>query len=133
MPGAIKVLGNASLGFGTCELGTTFGQIEDGSLTLTGDVENVPDCCGGLQSVLLTNERYELEFNAIFNSGATLPARGAGITFPIAGIAGSVMEWTLKWTAGKTKMFSIKATHWVSLGSGAGSTAGPALTTVSCS
>lgn len=133
MAGSIKVLGNASLGFGTCELGTTFGQIEDGSLTLTGDIETIPDCCGGLQSVLLTNERYELEFNVILNSGATLPTRGQGIVFPVSGIAGSVLEWTVKWTAGKSKMLSIKATHWASLGSGAGSTAGPAVSTVGCS
>ena len=117
MAGTITVIGNQSLLFGTCQLGNTWGTIEDADEKLTADLEEIMDCCGGTQAVLLKNEKYELDMTITLSSTATLPELGEDITFPTAGITGQITERGRKWSQGGVVKMSIKAFHWKSLGS----------------
>jgi len=122
----IKAIGNQNLLFGTCQLGTTWGQIETADEQLMADLETIKDCCGGAQTVLLTNERYELSLTVILSSAATLPELADDISFPTAGITGQITQRGRKWEAGGVVKMEVKAFHWKSLGSE------PAVGTISC-
>ena len=113
----VKVIGNQNLLFGTCQLGETYGQIEAADEKLLADLEFIKDCCGGNQSVLLLNERYELGMTVILSSTAVLPELADDISFPTAGIVGQITERGRKWEAGGVVKMEIKAFHWKSLGS----------------
>lgn len=116
MPAAMTVIGNQNLLFGTCMLGQTWGQIEDADEKLIADLEFIKDCCGGNQTVLLMNERYELTLTVILASTATLPELGEDVSFPTAGITGQITERGRKWTAGGCVKMEVKAFHWKSIG-----------------
>jgi len=122
----IKAIGNQSLLFGTCMLGSTWGQIESADEKLLADLEFIKDCCGGNQTVLLTNERYELSLTVILSSAATPPELAEDVSFPTAGITGQITERGRKWEAGGVVKMEIKAFHWKSMGSD------PAVGTIDC-
>jgi hypothetical protein len=122
----IKAIGNQNILFGTCALGETFGQIESANEQLLADLEYIKDCCGGNQTVLLLNERFELSMTVILSSSAALPELADDISFPTAGITGQITERGRKWEAGGVVKMDIKAFHWKSLGSE------PAVGTIDC-
>lgn len=109
-------IGNAALGFGTVELGSTFGQVESGSLERTIEEIGVPDGFGGFQAFLLANPGYVLQFTAIFPSTGTLPVDGEPIAFP-NGVTGNVTTWTLNWEAKGNRKITVTAKQWASIGS----------------
>lgn len=109
-------IGNAALGFGTVELGSTFGQIESGSLERTIEEIGVPDGFGGFQAYLLANPGFTLQFTAIFPSNGSLPGDGESIAFP-NGVTGNVINWTLNWEAKGNRKITVTAKQWASIGS----------------
>lgn len=117
MAGTMTVIGNQNLLFGTCQLGSTWGTIEDADEKLTADLEEIMDCCGGTQAVLLKNEKYELDITVTLAADAVLPELGDDIAFPTAGITGQITERGRKWSQGGVVKMSVKAFHWKSLGS----------------
>lgn len=113
----LKVLGNAALIFGTIELaGTVFGQVESGSIELTGDEEGVPDNMGAFQAFLLTNDTYNVNLTAIVPSGSSLPARGSLVSVPAINLGCSVLSSKWTYEKGKSKKLELTAAHWVSIG-----------------
>jgi hypothetical protein len=124
MSSPIKNIGGASISFGTCELGTTFGQVESASLKRVVEEMGIPDCFGGFQAYLLMNPGYEFELTAIFPSTAALPVEGDPITFPGAGVIGNIITWSLAWEQKGQRKLQISAKHWDSIGSN------PAVTTL---
>lgn len=118
MPALTSVtnIGNIALGFGTVELGSTFGQVESGSLERTIEELGVPDGFGGFQAYLLTNPGYTLQITAIFPTTGTLPVDGEPIAFP-NGVTGNVINWTLNWEAKGNRKITITAKQWASIGS----------------
>jgi hypothetical protein len=127
MPSPIKNIGGASINFGTCELGTVFGQVESASLKRVVEELGIPDCFGGFQSYLLMNPGYEFELTAIFPSTATLPVEGDPIAFPLAGVIGNIITWSLAWEQKGQRKLQITAKQWDSIGSN------PAVTTLAAS
>lgn len=126
MASTIKVIGNQNLLFGTCQIGETWGQVEDADETLQGDIDKIADCCGGTQAVLIKDERFELKITVILSSLATPPELGDDITFPTVGITGQILKRGKKWKAGDAVKMDVEATHWKSMGST------PAVTVVDC-
>ena len=125
----LKVLGNASLVFGTIELaGTTFGQVESGSIELTGDEEGVMDNMGNLQSFILTNDQYKISLTAIVPSGTSLPARGSLVNIPALNLGCSCLSSKWTYEKGKSKKLELTVAHWVSIGGALG--VGPTVTTI---
>lgn len=124
MSSPIKNIGGASISFGTCELGTTFGQVESASLKRVVEEMGIPDCFGGFQAYLLMNPGYEFELTAIFPAAAALPVEGDPITFPGAGVIGNIITWSLAWEQKGQRKLQISAKHWDSIGSN------PAVTTL---
>lgn len=117
MPSSIKVIGNQSINFGTCELAGTFGQVEQASLERTVEELGIPDCFGGLQSMLLLNPGYTFQFTAIFPSTAALPTDGEAIAFPEAEVTGNIINWTMNWEQKGQRKITITAKQWASMGS----------------
>lgn len=117
MAGTMTVIGNQNLLFGTCQLGSTYGTIEDADENLTANLQEIMDCCGGTQAVILSNEKYELSMTVTLAADAVLPVLGDDITFPTAGITGQITERGRKWSQGGVVKMSLKAFHWKSMGS----------------
>ena len=113
---SMTVIGNQNLIFGTCVLGDTFGTIEDANEQLLADLELIQDCCGGTDTALLKNPRYELDLTVTLDSTATPPELGASISFPTAGITGQITQRGRTWSQGGVAKMTIKAFHWKSLG-----------------
>lgn len=111
-----KAIGNLNLIYGTCMLGSTWGQIDDASEELIADLETIKDCCNNTQTVILSDERYELEMTVMLSSTATLPELADDISFPTAGITGQITQRGRKWEAGGVVKMTVKASHWKSLG-----------------
>jgi hypothetical protein len=127
MPSTIKNIGGSSISFGTCELGTTFGQVESASLKRVVEELGIPDCFGGFQAYLLMNPGYEFELTAIFPATSTLPVEGDPITFPGAAVIGNIITWSLAWEQKGQRKLQITAKQWDSIGSN------PAVTTLAAS
>lgn len=113
----ITKLGNQDIVWGTAMLGTTYGQIENTDENLTANLEEIKDALGNNMTVLLVNERFELDLTAILDANASSPELGDDITFPSAGITGQITERGRTWTAGGVLKIKIKAFHWKSMGS----------------
>ncbi len=126
MAGQMTVIGNQNLLFGTCQLGSTWGTIETADENLTAKLEEIMDCCGGTQAVILSNEKYELGLTITLSADATLPVIGDDIAFPSAGITGQITERGRTWNQGGVVKMKLKAFHWTSMGST------PAVAVVSC-
>lgn len=125
----IKVIGNASLVFGTIEVaGTVFGQVESANIELTGDEEGVPDDMGGFQSYILSNDHYKISLTAIFPSNTAIPARGDRVDITVLNVAATILGAKLVYERGKARKIEITAAHWVSIGGALG--VGPTVTTL---
>lgn len=113
----MKVIGNASLVFGTIELaGTVFGQVESGSIELTGDEDSVADNMAAIQAYLLTNDQYKVNLTAIVPSSASLPERGSLVNVPAINLGCSCLSSKWVYEKGKSKKLELTAAHWVSIG-----------------
>jgi len=117
MPTSITNIGNAAIAFGTVELGSTFGQVESGSLERTIEEIGIPDNFGGFQSYLLHNPGFTLQFTAIFPTTAALPTDGEPMAFPEAGVTGNVINYTVNWESKGQRKISVTAKQWSSIGS----------------
>jgi len=125
----LKVLGNASLVFGTIELaGTTFGQVESGSIELTGDEEGVVDNMGAFQSFILSNDQYKINLTAIVPSGTSLPSRGSLVDIPALNLGCSCLSSKWVYEKGKSKKLELTVAHWTSIGGALGT--GPTQTVI---
>jgi hypothetical protein len=125
MPAPIINIANTNISFGTCDLGTTYGQIEDAELQRTAEELGIPDCHGGFQGYLLMNPGYTFTFTAIIPASAELPELGDAIAFPHGGVIGNITDFTENWTKGPRKI-SVTAKNWDSIGSNPAVTALPA-------
>lgn len=125
----LKVIGNASLVFGTIELaGTVFGQVESGSIELTGDEEGIMDNMGAIQSFILSNDQYKINLTAIVPSGTSLPARGSLVNIPALNLGCSCLSSKWTYEKGKSKKLELTIAHWISIGGSLG--VGPNVTTI---
>lgn len=113
----VKAVGNLNLLFGTVQLGTTYGQVEDASEDLSANIENILDGDGNTQAVIFKDEKYELDMTVILSSTAVLPGLTDDITFPSAGVTGQITGVGRSWSAGGMVKLKLKASHWKSLGS----------------
>lgn len=111
------LIGGASILYGTCEVAQTYGTVESGSVKLTGDKQEWEDCSGNTALVLIRNERYELEFEALWDSGGGVPDIGTAIAFPEVGVTGNIIDATLMFAKLDRVKIKITATQWKSLGS----------------
>lgn len=112
-----KVIGNAALIFGTVDIaGRVFGEVESGSIELTGDEEQVPDSIGGMQSILMLNDQYKVSLTTILPKTLALPKRGDLLSVPALNLGASIQGWK-RVSGNKTSVkLEITACHWVSIG-----------------
>lgn len=110
-------IANAGISFGTVELGTTFGQVESGSLQRLLEEIDVPDNFGGIQAHLLANPGYQFQFTAIFPATSELPVDGEPVAFPDANVVGNITGWTVNYTNKDVRKITITAKQWASIGS----------------
>lgn len=110
------LLGSNKHKFGTCEIASTFGTVKSAELSDDCDETIFEDCCNDAAAVLWHNEKLELSLEVLWTSDATVPARGAQITFPVANTLGNIKTIKTKWENGGKKMLSITAYHWKSIG-----------------
>lgn len=115
IPGTI-LLGDENVIFGTCALGTAYGEIVSFNLLRTADLQEIENCVGGLKAAILTKPRFEMEIEALFDDSVTLPELGGSITLPIAGLIARITgDIAVKWSNNGARMLSFKASHWDSM------------------
>jgi hypothetical protein len=108
------VLGDQLI-FGTCMLGSAFGQIKTASLKRTADRELIANCHGNLRAVLLKNPRFELVLKTVFDSTVTAPGLMEEITLPLVAVTARIMDVSVEWDENGERMLSIEASHWDAL------------------
>lgn len=112
----LLLIGDNSIVFGTCMLGSTFGQVKSATLKRTADKDLLNNCKGNLRAAILKNARFELTLKTVFDDSVDPPGLGDEITLPLVGLTARVMEVPIEWTEGGERMLSIDATRWDSLG-----------------
>lgn len=107
--------------FGTVMLGDVFGKVLSANISRDADVAQIL-AAGSFMAAIMTNPRFEFEFETMFSDDANPPELAQDIEFPFAGITGRVMPpIVVDWAENKHRGLKIKATSWDSLGSeGAG-------------
>jgi hypothetical protein len=98
--------------FGTCMLGETFGSVESASIKRASDLEELKGCGNKLFAAILSNPRFEMTLKTLFTTGATEPVLGGTIDFPIGGIKGRILDWSVDWEKAGQRMLNITATSW---------------------
>lgn len=99
--------------FGTCMLGSAFGQVKSATCKRTADFESVLKCDGGLKAFLIKNPRFELQLETLYDSDVAAPTFGDTVTFPVGSITGYVSgEIEIKWDENGGRMLSFPATSW---------------------
>lgn len=117
MNNPITTIGNQQVSFGTVECTQEFGTVEQASLNDFVSEYEIPDAAGGIQSLLLHNPGMEFSFTAMFSNAFEKPARGTPISFPLAGVIGSVITADVTWEGKGQRKIAIKAKYWESMGS----------------
>lgn len=102
--------------FGTCMLGEVFGSVESASVKRASDKEELKKCGGKLLAAILSNQRFELSLKTLFTEDAGEPELGGTIDFPLLGIKGRILDFSVEWEKSGQRMLSIEATSWDSLG-----------------
>lgn len=110
-----KIIGDQSPVIGTCALDQDYGTVLNGRLRLGAEVKELKTCEGEIDTAIIRNEKYELEIEALFDSGITEPVLGSA-TLTIDGHTGQVLEWEKKWEHEGEVSISLKASKWVALG-----------------
>jgi hypothetical protein len=109
-------LGDNTMLVGTAMLGNAFGQIESATVSREAEVQEIEAAGGNLRAVVLKNIRFELDMEVIFDASVTAPGLFDLITLPFAGVQGRVMPGaSVKWSKGKERLLSFKATSWDAL------------------
>jgi len=102
----------ADMVFGTVMLGDVFGEVISASIVREADVEEVM-AAGSLLAAIMSNPKFQFEFETMFRNDVDPPSLAALITFPFAGIKGRIMPpITVKWAEKGHRGLSIKATSW---------------------
>lgn len=103
---------------GTCELAQTYGTVISGELEEPEDRDLIRGCDGNVSAVLLKDDEVTYNFTALFADGVSLPEKGDNITFPtdFGSLVGQVMSRKLVWAREGQKLFSLKASHFKSIG-----------------
>ena len=116
----LLVIGDNTIAFGTCMLGTAFGQVKSATLKRTADRDLLNNCMGNLRAAILKNARFELTLKTVFDLEIDPPGLGDLITLPLvgAGISARVMDVQVDWSEGGERELSIDASRWDSLGNG---------------
>jgi hypothetical protein len=109
------LIGDEDVVFGTCMLGTTFGEIMKCDLDRSANEIEIERGTGGLLALILANPKFALDLETVFTDDVTPPELGQSITFPLAGVAGRVLSVKPGWTNKGSRMLSIKAAHWDSM------------------
>lgn len=115
MSSQARLLGNQNIGVGTVELGDVFGQVQSGTMSHMVDEEEVKDALDNVQAIIQTNERFEFSMECVLDVSAPEPIMGDDIVLP-NGKTGTINKAEYKWTAGKSRGFTIEAVHRVSMG-----------------
>lgn len=101
---------------GTAMLGEAYGTVKSGTLTRTGEEEELKGALAELIAYLIKNPGFELKLETRFDSDVTPPELLDAITFPLAGIIGYVKPGTeVAWEEGGVRMLSFTAAGWDSL------------------
>ncbi len=107
---AAVIKGNNTITWGAGDAGS-LGKIQSGSRKLGGDKVELLDENGEVFTAVYFNDKNECEFEAIFLSSITLPARGD--TINIGGLIGALVDdIEEKWANNNAKMFTIRATKY---------------------
>lgn len=115
IPGHI-LIGDENVIFGTCALGSTYGEVTSFNLTRTADLEEIENCVGGLKAAILRKPRFEMEIETIFDASVTLPELGGSFTLPIVGLRARITgDIKIGWTNTGARSLSFKASHWDSM------------------
>lgn len=102
----------ADMVFGTVMLGDVFGEVISASIVREADVEEVM-AAGSLLAAIMSNPKFQFEFETMFRNDVTPPSLAELITFPFAGLKGRVMPpISVKWAEKGHRGLSIKATSW---------------------
>lgn len=109
--------------FGTCMLGSTYGQVESAQIKRGSDLEELKGCGNKLLAAIMSNFNFELTMKVLFTTDVDPPDLGELIDFPLAGIQGRIVpSIDIDWENAGQRMMSITAKSWDVLGTnGAGS------------
>lgn len=111
------LIGAESILYGICEVTSAFGEVESCTLSDECDEQEFKNCKGNTKMVLLTNERYELDLEVIFDASVGLPSRGADVAFPTVGVIGQYIRGSIVWSKEDRVKMRMTCKHWKSLGS----------------
>ena len=112
------LIGDQNVKWGTCELDQSYGQVKSASLKRApGSREEFTNCAGGLIALLLRDTNHQLSLKVLFDSSIGTPDLGDPIVFPLAGVTGNILEWSVDWEEKGQVQMSIEAGHWDAMGS----------------
>lgn len=118
IPGHI-LIGDDDIIFGTCMLGTEFGEITKADLERGGNEQEIPNNRGGMRAVILANPHWVLSLETTFDATVDPPEMGEEITFPYAGVKGRVMPGAkIAWEQNGSRKLSFSAKHWDAMSDG---------------
>lgn len=103
---------NDQIVFGTCMIGTDFGEVKNVSVKRTSDKQEISNCIGGIRGYILRKPRFELQMETRFDADVDAPGEGEMITFPYSGVVGRIFDPEVTWDEGGTRMLKFTATHW---------------------
>ena len=104
------IKGNQSLEWGTAEGGGT-GFVQSAKAKLGGEKLELKDEAGETVAVVYFDEKNECEFEALAQSGVTLPGRGD--TISIGGVSNCLVDEVEEmWDNKNVKKFSVRATKY---------------------
>jgi hypothetical protein len=109
------LIGDEDVVFGTCMLGTVFGEIMKCDLDRSGNEIEIEKGTGGLLALIIANPKFALDLETVFTDAVTPPELGQSITFPLAGVTGRILSVKPGWTNKGSRMLSIKAAYWDSM------------------
>jgi len=98
--------------FGTAMLGNAYGEVISATILREADVNEVL-AAGSLLAAILSNPKFQFEFETMFRESVEAPGFAELIEFPFAGISGRIMPpISVKWGENEHRTLSIKATSW---------------------
>lgn len=103
----------ANIIFGTCMIGTSYGQVESATVKRAGDVEELKACGNKLLAAIISNTHFELTLKTLFTADVTPPGLAELIDFPLAGVTGRILPpIDIEWEKAGQRMLSITAKSW---------------------
>lgn len=106
------LVGDDAVVWGTAAIGSLVGQVRSASAKRTADPQEILGPYGSLRSLVLSKPRFELTLQILFDADATAPGIGDAISFPLAEVAGRIVDVSPEWSEDGARLLNIEASWW---------------------